>query len=128
MWRSDGCGWTLFTRHGSRLKLTTLLVGFAGYALPPSPLPSLPLTVGRKPKGIVCIPMGMSYALLANLPPVYGLYTSLIPPVMYLMLGTCDTLSLGVSLLGFVGGRKRISDSGGSSLAMIDPAEKREKE
>lgn len=47
-------------------------------------------------QGIVCIPMGMSYALLANLPPVYGLYTSLVPPVMYLLSGTCDQLSLGV--------------------------------
>ena len=42
------------------------------------------------------IPMGMSYALLANLPAVYGLYTSLIPPVMYLLFGTCNQLSLGV--------------------------------
>ena len=39
----------------------------------------------------------MSYALLANLPPVYGLYTSLVPPLMYLMFGTCNQLSLGVS-------------------------------
>ncbi|CAM9331567.1 unnamed protein product, partial [Hapterophycus canaliculatus] len=48
-------------------------------------------------EGIVCIPMGMSYALLANLPPVYGLYTSLVPPLMYLLFGTCNQLSLGVS-------------------------------
>lgn len=48
-------------------------------------------------QGIVCIPMGMSYALLANLPPVYGLYTSLVPPLMYLLFGTCNQLSLGVS-------------------------------
>ncbi|CAN0046768.1 unnamed protein product, partial [Sphacelaria rigidula] len=39
--------------------------------------------------------MGMSYALLANLPPVYGLYTSVVPPIMYLLFGTCDQLSLG---------------------------------
>lgn len=48
-------------------------------------------------QGIVCIPMGMSYALLANLPPVYGLYTALVPPVMYMLFGTCSQLSLGVS-------------------------------
>ncbi|CAN0318922.1 unnamed protein product [Laminaria digitata] len=41
--------------------------------------------------------MGMSYALLANLPPVYGLYTALVPPVMYMLFGTCSQLSLGVS-------------------------------
>ncbi|CAB1115838.1 sulP [Ectocarpus sp. CCAP 1310/34] len=50
-------------------------------------------------EGIVCIPMGMSYALLANLPAVYGLYTSLIPPLMYLLFGTCNQLSLGVSAI-----------------------------
>lgn len=44
--------------------------------------------------------MGMSYALLANIPPVYGLYTSLLPPFMYLLFGTCDQLSLGVSCPG----------------------------
>eukprot|EP00904_Undaria_pinnatifida_P011024 jgi/Undpi1/7051/HiC_scaffold_21.g09525.m1 len=50
-------------------------------------------------EGIVCIPMGMSYALLANLTPVYGLYTSIIPPLMYLLFGTCNQLSLGVSAI-----------------------------
>eukprot|EP00752_Nemacystus_decipiens_P001735 g1678.t1 len=50
-------------------------------------------------EGIVCIPMGMSYALLANLPPVYGLYTGVIPPLMYLMFGTCEQISLGVSAI-----------------------------
>ncbi|CAM9135564.1 unnamed protein product [Ectocarpus sp. 6 AP-2014] len=50
-------------------------------------------------EGIVCIPMGMSYALLANLPAVYGLYTSLVPPLMYLLFGTCNQLSLGVSAI-----------------------------
>ncbi|CAM9904763.1 unnamed protein product, partial [Choristocarpus tenellus] len=43
--------------------------------------------------------MGMSYALLANLPPVYGLYTSVIPPAMYMLFGTCHQLSLGVSAI-----------------------------
>jgi SulP family sulfate permease len=50
-------------------------------------------------EGIMCIPMGMSYALLANVPAVYGLYTGLVPSILYLLLGSCAQLSLGVSAI-----------------------------
>jgi len=57
--------------------------------------------------GIVLIPQGMAYALIAGLPPVHGLYAALIPPVIYALLGTSYHLSVGpvatVSLLIFAG-------------------------
>ena len=46
--------------------------------------------------GIVLIPQGMAYALLAGAPPVYGLYASLIPLVMYALLGSTKQLAVGI--------------------------------
>lgn len=44
--------------------------------------------------GIMLIPQGMAYAMLAGLPPVYGLYASLIPQVVYALMGTSRQLSV----------------------------------
>ena len=41
------------------------------------------------------IPQAMAYAMLAGLPPIYGLYASAIPPVLYALFGTCRQLSVG---------------------------------
>ncbi len=53
--------------------------------------------------GVMLIPQGMAYALIAGLPPIYGLYASLVPLVAYALLGTSRQLSVGpvamVSLL-----------------------------
>ena len=45
--------------------------------------------------GIMHIPMGMGFAVLASLPPIYGLYTSLFPVLIYLLLGTSPHPSIG---------------------------------
>ena len=45
--------------------------------------------------GIMLIPQGMAYALLAGLPPVFGLYAALVPQVVYAFLGTSRQLSVG---------------------------------
>lgn len=45
--------------------------------------------------GVMLIPQGMAYALLAGLPPVYGLYAALIPQVVYAFLGTSRQLAVG---------------------------------
>ncbi|WP_010135140.1 SulP family inorganic anion transporter [Ochrovirga pacifica] len=45
--------------------------------------------------GILLIPQGMAYALVAGLPPVYGLYAALMPQIVYAFLGTSKQLSVG---------------------------------
>jgi len=45
--------------------------------------------------GIILIPQGMAYAMIAGLPPVYGLYASLVPIVVYAFLGTSRQLAVG---------------------------------
>jgi sulfate permease, SulP family len=53
--------------------------------------------------GVMLIPQGMAYALIAGMPPIYGLYASLVPLVVYALMGTSRQLSVGpvamVSLL-----------------------------
>lgn len=53
--------------------------------------------------GVMLIPQGMAYALIAGLPPIYGLYASLVPLVVYALFGSSRQLAVGpvamVSLL-----------------------------
>ncbi|XP_022158722.1 sulfate transporter 3.1-like [Momordica charantia] len=43
----------------------------------------------------LAIPQGISYAKLANLPPILGLYSSFIPPLIYAMMGSSKDLAVG---------------------------------
>ncbi|XP_063283708.1 solute carrier family 26 member 10-like [Pelobates fuscus] len=45
--------------------------------------------------GIVHIPQGMAFALLTSVAPVYGLYTSFFPVLLYMLLGTGLHVSTG---------------------------------
>ncbi|MEM1122467.1 MAG: solute carrier family 26 protein, partial [Bacteroidota bacterium] len=45
--------------------------------------------------GIMLIPQGMAYAMLAGLPPIYGLYAAIFPQIMYAIFGTCRQLAVG---------------------------------
>ncbi|MFD2673610.1 SulP family inorganic anion transporter [Marinicrinis sediminis] len=54
---------------------------------------------------VILIPQALAYAMLAGLPPIYGLYASTIPLVLYALFGSSRQLSVGpaatVSLLVF---------------------------
>ncbi len=56
---------------------------------------------------IMLIPQGMAYAMLAGLPPVYGLYASTLPLIVYALTGSSKHLAVGpvamISLLVFSG-------------------------
>lgn len=56
---------------------------------------------------VMLIPQGMGYAMLAGLPPIIGLYASLVPLAVYALLGTSRQLAVGpvamVSLLVVAG-------------------------
>lgn len=45
--------------------------------------------------GVMLIPQGMAYSMIAGLPPVYGLYAALVPILVYALLGTSRQLSVG---------------------------------
>jgi SulP family sulfate permease len=44
---------------------------------------------------VMLVPQGMAYALLAGMPPIYGLYGGLIPLFLYGVMGTSRQMSIG---------------------------------
>lgn len=44
---------------------------------------------------MMMIPQGMAYALVAGLPPVVGIYASILPPIVYALFGSSMTQSVG---------------------------------
>jgi SulP family sulfate permease len=75
--------------------------------------------------GIMLIPQGMAYAMIAGLPPIYGLYAATIPLIVYALLGTSRQLAVGpvamVSLLtaAGVGGIASVGSGDYITLAIV---------
>ena len=44
--------------------------------------------------GVMLVPQGMAYSMIAGLPPVYGLYASITPQIIYAIFGTSRKLSV----------------------------------
>ncbi|NXI12101.1 S26A9 protein, partial [Irena cyanogastra] len=79
----------LFRCSSSRLKLTLLrlfpiLAWLPRYKIKDYVLPDV---LGGLSAGTIQVPQGMAFALLANLPPVNGLYSSFFPLLTYFFLG-----------------------------------------
>ncbi|KAE9547897.1 hypothetical protein FO519_008889 [Halicephalobus sp. NKZ332] len=51
--------------------------------------------IGGLTVGVMHVPQGIAYALLSNVQPVVGLYTSLFPPLLYMLFGTSMHNSIG---------------------------------
>jgi len=49
--------------------------------------------------GVMLIPQGIAYAMIAGLPPIYGLYTAMIPQIIYAFFGTSRQLAVGPSAM-----------------------------
>ena len=45
--------------------------------------------------GIILIPQGIAYALIAGLPPIYGLYCAIVPQIMYAIFGSSRQVAIG---------------------------------
>ncbi len=75
--------------------------------------------------GVMLIPQGMAYSMLAGLPPIYGLYASTIPLIVYALFGTSRQLAVGpvamVALLisSGVGGLAELGSAEFISLAIL---------
>ncbi len=62
---------------------------------------------------VMLVPQGMAYAMLAGIPPIYGLYGGLIPLFFYAILGTSRQMSIGpvaISALLVLAGLSQIAE------------------
>ncbi len=72
--------------------------------------------------GVMLIPQGMAYAMLAGMPPIYGLYASIIPLILYAIFGTSRQLAVGpvamVALL-IAAGVGTVAETGSSEFVQL---------
>lgn len=89
-------GWTVPSRHTN-----DTLVRISDFFPATSWLPKYSQTDWRGDwpagltVGVMLIPQGMAYAMIAGLPVVYGLYAALLPQIVYGLMGTSRHLAVG---------------------------------
>lgn len=66
---------------------------------------------------ILLVPQGLAYAMVAGLPPVVGLYASILPAILYAILGTSRDLSVGPTSVAAI----MVASATASAGAGIDP-------
>ena len=66
---------------------------------------------------VLLIPQGMAYALIAGLPPIYGLYASLTPQIVYAFLWTSRQLAVGPVAMDSL-----LVAAGLSALSIVEPS------
>ncbi|MFP4138416.1 MAG: SulP family inorganic anion transporter [Halomonas sp.] len=72
---------------------------------------------------VMVIPQSLAYALLAGLPAVVGLYASLLPAVLYALLGTSRTLAIGpVAIIALMTGAALSNVATPGSAAYVEAA------
>ena len=67
---------------------------------------------------VLLIPQGMAYALIAGLPPIYGLYAALTPQIVYAFLGTSRQLAVGPVAMDSL-----LVAAGLGALSLVSPSE-----
>ncbi|MDG1652898.1 MAG: sulfate permease [Flavobacteriaceae bacterium] len=67
---------------------------------------------------VLLIPQGMAYALIAGLPPIYGLYAALTPQIIYAFLGTSRQLAVGPVAMDSL-----LVAAGLGALSITDPSQ-----
>eukprot|EP00041_Stephanoeca_diplocostata_P022590 m.540772 g.540772 ORF g.540772 m.540772 type:complete len:738 (-) comp22103_c1_seq1:269-2482(-) len=88
-------------------------MGFAKYARKASPLVAVVEGYSKNnfkvdvlaglTVGVLLLPQAMAYAQLALVPPIFGLYTSVVPTILYAIFGQSHTMNLGtIALCGLL--------------------------
>ena len=67
---------------------------------------------------VLLIPQSMAYALIAGLPPIYGLYAALTPQIVYAVLGTSRQLAVGPVAMDSL-----LVAAGLGTLSIVDPSQ-----